>query len=91
MLKIEPYAKPTDEFEFAVYSPSTSVTSISGILNALKSELELLSNLEISTGETFYRLESSEQNRHTFATNSGKISCRYLVNSSGFDSVRIAQ
>jgi hypothetical protein len=53
MLKIEPYAKPTDEFEFAVYSPNTSVTSISGILNALKSELELLSNLEISTGETF--------------------------------------
>lgn len=91
MIKLEPFAYPNDSFRYAIYSPNTSVTSISGILGAVSKELRQLNNIEVSTGEKFQSLDSSESNRYTFKTTSGKISCRYLVNTAGFDSVRIAQ
>lgn len=39
ILRMEPCSNPNDSFKYALFSPSTSVTSISGILEAVKLEL----------------------------------------------------
>ena len=91
MKEIEPLAKANDKFQFALHAPDAAVTSIDGVLRAVRAELRQFDNLEINTGTVFKKKGNQYLDSDEIVTNKGKIEAKIVINVSGHDCLRIAK
>jgi L-2-hydroxyglutarate oxidase LhgO len=91
MKEIEPMARANEHFKFALFSPNSAVSCISGVLDSIRKELADRENVEINTGTQFIKLAGMYGNSDQLLTNRGLIDAKVVINVAGHDCVRIAQ
>lgn len=89
--EIEPMVRISHEFEHALYCKETAVTDLQSIQNHLRRELEGFDNLEINEDTRFIKYLNQYIDSDEFLTNRGKIEAKIIINTAGYDSLRIAQ